>query len=218
MDAQSLSEKYASYDYRKRLEAIFNDFERVLVTSSFGATSSVLLHLIHKVRPDYPVYFIDTRYHFPETYAYKDELVSKWGLNVISAKPKINEHLYTSMNYTWAHQPDACCYMNKVMPLEPIKAQHDVWISGMVGGTTDLRRKLQIFRQERDLLRFYPLIDMTPKDAELYMFINELPRHPLEARGYGSIGCKHCTRKGEGRSGRWAGFQKSECGLHIIKN
>ena len=200
------------------MEAIFRDFDRVLVTSSFGASSAIFLHLLHQVRPGHPVHFIDTRYHFPETYAYRDELVKRWNLHVVSVQPKVNEHRFTQLNYTWAHHPDACCHMNKVMPLEALKDTHDVWISGMAGGSTDLRRRTPIFKRDAKLIRFYPLLDMSPQDIELYKVIYELPPHPLELQGYGSIGCKHCTRKGEGRSGRWAGFQKTECGLHITRH
>ncbi|RMG69601.1 MAG: phosphoadenylyl-sulfate reductase [Bacteroidetes bacterium] len=218
MNLKTLCEQYSQYDHRKRLEAIFRDFDRVLVTSSFGTSSAIFLHLLHQVRPDHPVHFIDTRYHFPETYAYRDLLAKRWNLNVVSVQPKVNEHLFTQLNYTWAHHPDACCHMNKVMPLEDLKARHDLWISGMAGSPTDLRRRMPMFKQDRKLIRFYPLLDMSPQDVALYKTIYELPEHPLEKEGYGSIGCQHCTRKGDGRSGRWVGFQKTECGLHITKH
>ncbi|MEM7660457.1 MAG: phosphoadenylyl-sulfate reductase [Bacteroidota bacterium] len=214
MDIKTLCAEYAPYDHRERLENIFRDFDRVLVTSSFGTTSAILLHLLHKVRPEHPIHFIDTRYHFRETHAYKDLLEDKWDLNVQSVAPSLNAHAYTRMNYTWTYEPDACCFVNKVEPLAPFKAGHDIWISGMIGGTNQFRRSMPLFREKDDMLRFYPLIDMDQEQAELYKTIFELPEHPLEAEGYGSVGCRQCTLKGAGREGRWAGFQKTECGLH----
>jgi phosphoadenosine phosphosulfate reductase len=218
MDIQHLTERYARLSHRERLEAIFEDFERVLVTSSFGTTSAILLHHLARVRPGHPVYFIDTQYHFKETYAYAEELSRRWGLNVVPVQPKFNEHAYTRLDYTWAHDPDLCCSLNKIMPLEPLKEQHQVWVSGMLGDGNELRRSQKLFKQEGALLRFYPFFDMNEQEGYWYRVANELPDHPLEARGYGSIGCTHCTRRGTGRSGRWAGFSKTECGLHTLQS
>jgi len=214
MDTKTLCAKYAPYNHRERLENIFRDFDRVLVTSSFGTTSAIFLHLLHKVRPNHPVYFIDTRYHFEETKAYKKLLTDRWNLNVQSVAPSFNSHVYTRMNYTWTHEPDACCHVNKVEPLNELKAKHDIWISGMIGGTNRFRETLPVFREGEGLLRFHPLIDMDGEQADIYKTIFELPAHPLEGQGYASIGCEQCTAKGQGRDGRWASFQKSECGLH----
>lgn len=214
MDIKTLSEQYAKYDQRKRLEAVFRDFERVLITSSFGTTSAILLHMLAKIKPEHPVYFIDTGYLFRGTHMYKDQLASLWNLNVVSIHPKRNEHDFTRVDYTWMYEPDSCCFVNKVMPLDKLKAEHDVWISGMTGGTTDHRKSLNVFKASNDILRFQPLIDMSPEEADWYRVIHELPEHPLEAAGYGSVGCVQCTQKGEGRAGRWVGFNKTECGLH----
>ncbi len=217
MNTKTLCEAYSPFDPKQRLEKLFGEFDRVLMTSSFGTTSAILLHLLHKVKPGHPVHFIDTRYHFAETYEYKQTLQKLWGLNIVDVRPKANEHLFTRTDFTWAHQPDACCYVNKVMPLEELKESHHVWISGMFGGTTELRKKMPLFQWDGQILRFYPFIDMTEQEAEWYKTVYELPTHPLEARGYSSIGCNHCTAKGNGRSGRWAGTGKNECGLHAIQ-
>ncbi len=217
MNTKTLCESYSPYDPKQRLEKLFGEFDRVLVTSSFGTTSAILLHLLHKVKSDVPVYFIDTMYHFDETYAYKDQLASQWKLNIVDVRPKVNEHMFTRTNYTWAHHPDSCCFVNKVMPMEALKSSHDVWISGMLGGSTELRKHMPLFKWDGQILRFYPLISMDEQEAEWYKVLHELPGHPLEDKGYGSVGCKHCTFKGAGRSGRWAGSNKKECGLHILR-
>lgn len=215
MELKTLCERYSPYDHRKRLETLFDEFDRVLVTTSFGATSATLLHLLQKVKPGHPVYFVDTKYHFRETLEYRQKLMSKLKLNIQSVVPKPNENFFTQLDYTWSYQPDACCYVNKVQPLEDLKASHDVWISGMVGGSQN-RKNLPIFQMKGNILRFYPLIDMTEEEAYYYRMVYDLPEHPLQSKGYASIGCTHCTRPGEGRSGRWTGFNKTECGLHTM--
>ena len=215
MDLKTLCEKYSPYDHRTRLEKVFSDFDRVLVTSSFGTTSGILLHHLHKVQPEHPVIFIDTRFHFNETIRYKNMLSEQLNLNVLSIVPKPNENLFTEMDYTWTHQPDSCCFVNKIRPIDGLKKTHDLWISGMIGGMDRTRKDLPIFREKDGIVRFYPFIDMTEEDAYFYRIVNELPTHPLNEKGYSSVGCTHCTQPGTGREGRWAGFKKTECGLHI---
>ncbi|MEM7371243.1 MAG: phosphoadenylyl-sulfate reductase [Bacteroidota bacterium] len=216
MDAKTLCATYAPYDHRKRLEMIFRDFDRVLVTSSFGTTSAILLHFLQQVRPNHPVYFIDTKYHFEETHHYKQTLEQRWKLNVQDLQPGFNAHAYTRMDFTWTHDPDVCCFVNKVEPLEKLKARHDIWISGMLGSGNTNRANLDLFRRDGDLFRFYPLSDISPEEVEIMKVIYELPSHPLERQGYESVGCMHCTIQGNGRAGRWAGSSKSECGLHLL--
>ena len=215
MDLKTLCEKYSPYDHRSRLEKVFRDFDRVLVTSSFGTTSAILLHHLQQVQPEHPVVFIDTKFHFGETHRYKNTLSEQLGLNVLSIVPNRNENQFTEMDYTWAYQPDDCCYVNKVRPIDNLKKTHDVWISGMIGGASNTRKDLPIFREKDGIIRFYPFIDMTEEDAYYYRIVNELPTHPLEGKGYHSVGCTHCTRPGAGREGRWTGFKKTECGLHF---
>lgn len=103
---------------------------------------------------------------------------------------------------------------NKVVPLDPIKAQHKVWVSGLMAYQTEFRSHLRVFERQGDILKFHPLIDIEEGEV-LYQFsLNNLPKHPLEDMGYGSIGCTHCTKKGEGRDGRFQGQGRTECGLH----
>jgi phosphoadenosine phosphosulfate reductase len=216
MNLTALNERYAPLSYRERLAQLFQDFDRVLVTSSFGATSAILLHLLHQVRPQHPVHVIDTHYLFKETHAYREALTARWNLNVVMAKPSINAHLYTRMDYTWAHQPDACCHVNKVAPMQRLKAGHDIWVSGLIGGLSSTRKQRNIFEWDGSMYRFHPLIDMDAEEAHFTRIVQELPSHPLESRGYSSVGCVQCTQKGQGRSGRWAGQNKTECGLHVF--
>jgi phosphoadenosine phosphosulfate reductase len=217
LSIKTLCGQYSQANHRDRLVAVFRDFDRVLVTSSFGTTSVILLHMLHQVKPNHPVHFVDTGYHFRETLDFAERLKRMWNLNLVLVRPGEDEHARTRQQRSWEHQADLCCKVNKVNPLKALKRRHEVWISGMLGGTNAHRKSLPMFKQDGELLRFYPLIDMTPDEAEAYQVIYDLPKHPLSAKGYGSIGCSHCTQKGEGRSGRWAGRAKTECGLHLFK-
>ncbi|MEL6673963.1 MAG: phosphoadenylyl-sulfate reductase [Bacteroidota bacterium] len=217
LDLQQLSQQYEQLDHKARLRQIFRDFDRVLITSSFGTTSTILLHHLSQVQPHHPVHFIDTKYLFGETHDYKQALIDRWNLNVVTIEPTFNSHDFTKRDYTWTYAADDCCDMNKVQPLNRLKDSHDVWISGMMGGTNEHRENMPIFREGKDILRFYPFIDMTEEEASWYQLIYDLPAHPLAEEGYGSVGCTHCTVKGKGREGRWAGSGKTECGLHVSK-
>ncbi|GJM28513.1 MAG: phosphoadenylyl-sulfate reductase [Cyclobacteriaceae bacterium] len=216
MTAKELSESYQSLSFQERLERLFEEFpqNKILVTSSFGTTSMVLLHLLSKVRPGHPVHFIDTSYHFPETLAYRDELVKGLGLNVVELKAKPKKNQFTKENQTWRFNQDLCCFINKVEPLDTIKPGYSIWVSGLMGFQNVHRKNLNLFQPRDGLLKFHPLIDMSKEDLNLYQQLFELPTHSLVHKGYNSVGCTHCTKKGQGREGRWLDVKKTECGLH----
>lgn len=214
-DIRELNEKYIPLTPVERIRELYNDFNSVLFTSSFGATSALLLHLFSKARPQQIVHFIDTTYHFVETLEYKDLLIRQLELNVVDLTPEKWKNEFTKTDQTWKKDPDFCCSINKVEPVERIKKDYQVWVSGLMAHQNGHRQNLNIFEQKDGNIRFYPIIDLTAGEvAEIYA-VNNLPRHPLQAMGYNSIGCMHCTRKGEGRGGRWANFAKTECGLHL---
>ncbi|MEM8893078.1 MAG: phosphoadenylyl-sulfate reductase [Bacteroidota bacterium] len=201
----------------ERLEKLFKEFssDEILVTSSFGSSSGILLKLVNDVAPGHPIHFLDTGYHFKETLSYKELLTSHLGLNVIDVIPEKEEHAITSQFQIWRHNTEYCCFVNKVKPLNPLKEQHQVWISGIMSHQNANRANKQIFEKSRSILKFYPLLDLSKEEAALFNEIYEIPSHPLVAEGYQSIGCAQCTKKGEKREGRWAGETKTECGLHI---
>lgn len=210
-----LNEKYRALSAEERIRQLRSDFPRVLFTSSFGTTSAVLLHLFHEVMPDLPVYFLDTTYHFAETIAYKEQLTKQLGLQVIDIKPEEWKNTFTREDHTWQKDPDLCCSINKVEPLERIKTQFDVWVSGLMRTQNTYRDALHVFEERDGIVKFFPIIDWTEEQAKEYIEKHKLPAHPLQAHGYNSVGCFHCTTKGKGRSGRWANKSKSECGLHL---
>ncbi len=213
---RELNSDYKSLTGPERLEKIFSQFdpEKILVTSSFGATSAILLHMIKKVAPNHPVYFIDTGYLFKETLTYKEALMDQLDLNVIDVGAKQNHHEFTKQNESWKYNSDLCCFINKVNPTDKLKVDKDIWISGLMRYQNENREKLRIFEPKEDILKFHPIIDMTLEEVQAYASIYELSFNPLIYQGYGSIGCTHCTVKGEGREGRWLNSTKTECGLH----
>jgi phosphoadenosine phosphosulfate reductase len=197
---------------------------RVALVSSFGAESVVLLHLISVMAPATPVLFIDTMMLFEETLDYQREVSSRLGLTdvrVIRAHgtalaahdPERNLH---------ATDPDACCALRKTAPLEAALAGFDAWITGRKRFHGAARADLDFFEAEtgRERIKINPLAHWARADLLDYIDNNALPRHPLVAHGYPSIGCAPCTAPVAGdaadpRAGRWPGQDKTECGIHF---
>lgn len=216
-EIENLNLKYKKLSVQDRIKELQNDFkmEDVMLTSSFATTSAFLLHVFSQEYPNHLIYFIDTGYHFSETLDYKDQLEKLYKLNVESIEAEKWKHDFTTEEETWTKDPDFCCSINKVEPLEKVKGKHKVWVSGLMKWQSDHRSSLDIFELRGDILKFYPLLDITKEEREQYILEHKLPFHPLLAKGYFSIGCKHCTIPGKGRSGRWNNNPKTECGLHL---
>ena len=213
----ALNKKYKPLSATQRIKELYNDFEvdDVMLTSSFAATSAFFLKLFSEANQEQKVFFIDTGYHFEETLKYKEELKKLYGLNVSSISALKEEHDFTTQDETWKKNPDFCCSINKVRPLDIIKNKYKVWASGLMEWQSDHRATLDIFEMRGDILKFYPLLDITKEQRDAYIEEHQLPFHPLVSKGYNSIGCSHCTVPGEDRSGRWNNNPKTECGLHL---
>ena len=214
MNLDELNKKYLPLTPEERIREIYKDFNKVLFTSSFGTTAIYLLHLFHKVKPEEKIYFLDTTYHFNETITYKEELTKLWNLDVVDVKPEEWKNKFTQDDKTWSKDPDLCCSINKVEPMDRIKADFEVWVSGLMASQNTYRENLKIFEQKEGIIKFYPIIDKTEEDTKQYVKENNLPEHPLLAQGFHSVGCVHCTVAGHGRTGRWSNKSKTECGLH----
>lgn len=193
---------------------------QIAAVSSFGAESAVLLHMVAQADPATPVVFTDTLKMFPETLAYRDTLVERLGLldvRVIQPDPA----LLTAKDpdgIRHGYDPDGCCDLRKVEPLARGLAPFEAWISGRKGFQAGTRHALPRFEVEEGRLKLNPLADWDKAALDGYFERHDLPRHPLEAQGYLSIGCAPCTsivKPGEDpRAGRWRGFDKVECGIH----
>ncbi|MEO1518404.1 MAG: phosphoadenylyl-sulfate reductase [Bacteroidota bacterium] len=215
-EVDELNAIFTPLDFKQRIATLYKYFNQseVLFTSSFGTKSVFLIHLMHQIRPDHPIYFIDTTYHFQETLAYKRQLIDRYGLKVVDIQPDAIQNELTREESWWKDHPKMCCTINKVVPLEPIVEKHEVWISGLMGYQTPFRAHLRVFEKQGDILKFHPLVDIDEGEFLFHISKYNLPPHPLEAKGYGSVGCENCTVKGKGREGRWVGSEKTECGLH----
>ena len=212
-----LNEEYKPLNFEERIRRVYQDFnpEKILVTSSFAATSAYFLHIISNIRPEQVIHFVNTGFHFAETIEYRDYLTKRFNLNVEDLSPDHHLHDYSAKEELWNSDPDLCCSVNKVKPLEEAKGNYDIWISSLMNWQSDHRATLDIFEERRGIIKFNPMLDVSEKERDDYIASHDLPFHPLVAEGYESIGCAHCTVKGKGRAGRWQGKEKTECGLHL---
>ncbi len=224
-DAVRLNRMFRGSDTEEWLTAALqgNLLGDIAIVSSFGAESAALLHLVSRIDPSVPVLFLDTGKHFPETLAYRDMLTERLGLNLRNLYPDIETLQDRDGNgLRWSWDPDGCCDLRKVQPLAKALAGYDASFTGRKAFQSSTRANLP--RVELDLsdaqgrLKVNPLIDWDAERIAAYFEENDLPRHPLIERGFTSIGCSPCTRAikpGEDpRAGRWAGWDKVECGIH----
>ncbi|MDG6078819.1 phosphoadenylyl-sulfate reductase [Erythrobacter litoralis] len=195
----------------------------IALVSSFGAESAALLHLVSRIAPELPVLFLDTGKHFPETLAYRDELAGRLGLDLVNVYPEIADlEKRDESGLRWSYDPDGCCELRKVLPLEKALARYDASLTGRKAFQSTTRANLPRFEVDtadaQGRLKINPLIDWDAARILGYFEEHDLPRHPLVERGYPSIGCMPCTREvkpGEDpRAGRWSGWDKVECGIH----
>ena len=214
---RELNERFHALTAEERVKRLYDEFaaDDVMLTSSFAANSALLLHLFSQYAPYQKVYFIDTGFHFRATLDYKKRLTELYHLKVEDVHPEDWKHEFTVNDQTWKSDPDFCCSINKVEPLEEIKKRHKIWVSGLMRWQTDHRSSLDVFELRGGIVKFYPLVDVTKEEREAYIRDHNLPFHPMVAQGYSSIGCTHCTARGDDRSGRWADTAKTECGLHL---
>ncbi|MEO0644485.1 MAG: phosphoadenylyl-sulfate reductase [Pseudomonadota bacterium] len=225
-DAVRLNRMFRGSSTTEMLEAVIKGSLAgdVTTVSSFGAESAVLLHLLAQIDPDIPVLFLDTGKHFEETLNYRDELVAAIGLTnlVILTPDEADLASKDESGLRWSYDPDGCCEIRKVKPLAKALADYDASFTGRKAFQSKTRANLPRFEIDtsdaQGRLKINPLIDWTAEDIQAYFEEHDLPRHPLVAVGYPSIGCAPCTNKvAEGedaRSGRWSGWDKTECGIH----
>ena len=221
----ALNARYRHHGATAVLEHALKDVDlgSVALVSSFGAESVVLLHLVSVIAPETPVLFIDTRMLFAETLEYQRKLADSLPLcdirTIRAAAPRLA--LEDPDNTLHQFSTDACCGVRKVEPLARALAPFDGWITGRKRYQGTSRQQVEFFEAEGDLrIKVNPLAHWGREDLEDYMVNNRLPRHPLVAKGYPSIGCAPCTspvKEGEDpRAGRWRGSEKTECGIHFV--
>lgn len=212
-----LNLRLAQQSAEERLEWAWAAFAPLIVASSSFQTQSLpLLHMVSKLVPDLEICFLDTGYHFPQTIAFRDRVAERLGLRLRVLRPgstsKVAD-LYHS-------DPDQCCFINKVEPMERALRGQRAWVTGIRWDQTATRRQAGFCERRKDgLFKIAPLLDWTSDDIAQYVRTHDLPTHPLTLLGFASIGCAPCTRAvasdEDDRAGRWSQLQKTECGLHF---
>lgn len=209
-------------EIKKQLEKYRSKGLKIFASSSFQTQSVPLLHLLSIADSSIPIYFLNTGFHFSETLSFKEDLTQLLGLNVVDIKSNISKIQQRNENgrMLYTSDPDYCCYINKVQPMVPVLKEFDVWISGVRADQSANRKKMKTETDAQfGTLRYHPMLDWTSKMIYDYIREHKLPKHPLEDKGYFSIGCQPCTIKMEineeyGRDSRWFGMNKTECGIH----
>lgn len=225
-DADALNTRFADVETLEMLRTLFAEgiLGEVAVVSSFGTESAVLLDLVARADNTIPIVFVDTLKMFDETLAYRETLIERLGLtnaSVVQPDPAVLA-AKDETGLRWSYDPDGCCAIRKVEPLARAKAGLDSWISGRKAFQSHTRQNIPRFEIEEGRLKLNPLGDWVKADLEAYFEEHDLPRHPLEAEGFLSVGCEPCTSPvapGEDpRAGRWRGWDKTECGIHSPAN
>jgi phosophoadenylyl-sulfate reductase (thioredoxin)/thioredoxin-dependent adenylylsulfate APS reductase len=197
-------------------------FPNITFACSFGAEDVVLVDMLQKVSPTTDIFYLDTDFHFKETYETRDKLIERYGLKFVEMKPLITpeEQAAEHGDELWKSDPTSCCNIRKVEPLTRVLGRYEAWITGIRRDQAPTRanaKKIE-YDVKFGLVKFNPIASWTSEDVWNYIRENNVPYNPLHDQNYPSIGCEHCTRPvmlGEDpRAGRWAGNEKTECGLH----
>lgn len=215
-----------SWTPQQSLKWAFDTFgNRVAISSAFGAEGMVLIDMASRLRKDFRLFTVDTEFLFPETYNLMDRIEEKYGISIerVYSVQSPEEQERTHGAALWTRNPDECCNLRKVEPLRRKLSELSAWITSIRRDQTAARSSAQ--RVEWDakfrLVKVNPIVDWTSKQVWRYIHDHDVPYNELHDQNYPSIGCMYCTRAvrpGEDpRAGRWSGFAKTECGLHIIE-
>lgn len=218
---------YESLNAEQLAEQIFAEFDGVpaCFTCSFQTEDMVVLDILRKIQPEIAVIFLETGYHFAETYAYRDQMVAAWNLNLINALPEETraEH-EAKRGLLHIVNPTECCNLRKVGPLMKSLEPYGVWFTGLRREQSPTRANLKKVEDHRtpnghELKKISLLADWTWEQVIAYAKAHDIPELPLYAKGYTSIGCEPCTAissdPNNARAGRWGG-KKLECGIHTF--
>ena len=195
----------------------------IAISSAFGVEGMVIIDMASRIYPNFRLFTLDTEFLFPETYNLIDRVEDRYGIKIerIYSAHSPEQQAKTFGPALWSRNPDLCCELRKVEPLRSKLAEFRAWITSIRRDQTSFRASAQKIEWDQNfgLLKINPLVDWNSKQVWSYIFKHNVPYNPLHDQNYPSIGCTHCTRAiraGEDpRAGRWAGFAKTECGLHV---
>ncbi|WP_028595159.1 phosphoadenylyl-sulfate reductase [Paenibacillus assamensis] len=197
-------------------------FPNITFACSFGAEDVVLVDMVQKISPSTDIFYLDTDFHFEETYHTRDQIQSHYNLEFVRVAPSITPEQQDTQfgSELWKSDPNKCCNIRKVEPLTQILSKYDAWITGIRRDQAPTRANAKKIEYDTKfgLVKFNPIAHWTWDDVWAYIRNNNIIYNPLHDNHYPSIGCSHCTRQvmpGEDpRAGRWSGTGKVECGLH----
>jgi len=190
---------------------------RMFVACSFQKEASVIMDMLVRIEPEARFFTLDTGVLFQDTYETWRQLEDHYGIKVEVFKGiSLEEQARRHGDELWNRDPDACCGIRKVTPLQQALTQVDAWVAGVRRDQSPTRAHTQKLHwdDKHELWKLNPLADWTERDVWDYLARNEVPYNPLHDLGYASIGCTHCTKPGDGRDGRWAGHDNTDCGMH----
>lgn len=198
---------------------------KIVLACSFGAEDVVLVDMVHRADPSVPLFYLDTEFLFPDTYATRDRVIERYDIKpaqVIQMKSLLTPQKQAEDygDALWSREPDRCCYLRKVEPLTRVLRGYEAWITGIRRDQAPSRANAGIIEwdQKFELVKINPLARWTWADVWTYIKVYEVPYNPLHDQNYPSIGCTHCTAPvapgDDPRAGRWKNFAKTECGLH----
>jgi phosphoadenosine phosphosulfate reductase len=226
LDVRPLAGRFEREDPEAILRWALETVDRIAIASAFQADGTCVLHMATRIRPDVPVLFLETGFHFPETLAFRDRLAERLSLNVIELRgdhtPETQAAEFGDRLYE--RDPDLCCHLNKVVPFTRALHDYDAWVTALRRDSAPSRANTPILERYelepgRPMLKVNPVARWSRADVWRYLAEHHLPHHPLYDRGFAQIGCAPCTRAiraGEDeRAGRWDGAAKIECGLHV---
>ncbi|GIN61944.1 putative phosphoadenosine phosphosulfate reductase [Robertmurraya siralis] len=208
-------------DYLEVLKWAYQEYgDEIVYACSFGAEGIVLIDLIHKVNKKGKITFLDTGLHFNETYGLIEKVKKRYPslqIEILQPELSLNQQAELHGEELWTHNPNLCCHIRKVLPLQIALKEAKAWISGLRRDQSPTRSNTQYINKDEKFkkIKICPLIHWTWDDVITYIKLNNLPYNPLHDQGYASIGCAPCTQPGSFRDGRWAGQTKTECGLHV---
>jgi phosphoadenosine phosphosulfate reductase len=196
--------------------------EKLTIVTSFQPTGIVTIHMMQAIAPQTPILTLDTGYLFPQTVKLMDELEARWQLNLHRIRPEITipEQNARYGDELYEHDPDKCCHLRKVLPLQKALAPYDVWLTGLRRDQAPTRTHTPIISKDErhNMLKIAPFATWTEDMIWAYIHAHDLPYNILHDAGYPSIGCAPCTRAVESntdlRAGRWMHHNKTECGIH----
>ncbi|MEY4526649.1 MAG: Phosphoadenosine phosphosulfate reductase [Nitrospirota bacterium] len=206
-------------------EAIKRYAPKIVLACSFGAEDVVLVDMVHRIDPAIPLFYLDTDFLFPETYATRDRIIQQYALQpaqVLQVRSLLTPDQQAAQHgpALWSTEPDRCCQLRKVEPLTRVLKGYEAWITGIRRDQSPTRANAGLIEWDGkfQLVKVNPLARWTWADVWTYIKVYEVPYNPLHDQNYPSIGCTHCTAPvapGEDpRAGRWKTFTKTECGLH----